>query len=96
LPDRRFQFPCVALLDLYLIYLFSVIEKKWTVNGAIREIDKVGCYYLDPGTQSESTRCLAAVTTRQFALLWGARASGKTTRLFWLQEKLISMGYQAL
>jgi len=72
------------------------IEKKWSVNGAIRETDTVGCYYLDPGTQRESTHCLDAVSTHQFVLLWGARASGKTTRLLWLRKKLIVMGYQAL
>ncbi|KIM39968.1 hypothetical protein M413DRAFT_188744 [Hebeloma cylindrosporum] len=74
----------------------SVIKKGWIVNGAIREMDTNRCYYLDPWTQNESSRCLNAVSTHQLALLWGARASGKTTRLLWLRDKLEAQGYWAL
>ncbi|KIM77666.1 hypothetical protein PILCRDRAFT_90986 [Piloderma croceum F 1598] len=74
----------------------SVIKRKWTINRAIHEIDIVGCYYVDPGTQDASACCLDAVLNCQLALLWGARASRKTTQLFWLQEKLMALGYQAL
>jgi hypothetical protein len=70
--------------------------RKWTVSGVIRHTDITGCYYLDPGTQHASQVCLDAVLARQFVLLWGARASGKSTRLLWLRTKLASMGYRAL
>jgi len=70
--------------------------RKWTVNGAIRENDIIGCYYLDPETHSASTRCLEAVSDCQLALLWGARASGKTTRLLRLKRMLMDRGYEAL
>ena len=71
------------------------MEREWTVSGAIHVTDR-GYYYLDPGMQGESACCLETVLTQQFALLWGARASGKTTWLRWLWQKLTEMGYQAL
>jgi hypothetical protein len=72
------------------------VERKWNGNGAIRGADTRGCYYLDPGTQKENKRCLDAVLRRQFVMLSGARASGKTTRLFRLQVQLEEMGYRCL
>jgi hypothetical protein len=54
---------------------------------AIRDRDTRGCYYLDPGTQSENKRCLER--RRQFVMLFGARASGKTTRLFRLSMSVV-------
>jgi energy-coupling factor transporter ATP-binding protein EcfA2 len=53
-------------------------------------------YYLDPGTQKETVRCLDAVSDGEFLLLVGARASGKSTRLLWLRNKLEEKGYFAL
>jgi energy-coupling factor transporter ATP-binding protein EcfA2 len=70
--------------------------RKWTVNGAIRNTDLIGCYYLDPVTQSASQDCLDVVKAGQFVTLWGARASGKSTRLLSLQKELARMGYRAL
>ena len=70
--------------------------RRWTVNGSIREMDQSGCYYLDPGLQPVSKACLSAVERGQFVLLSGARASGKTTRLLWLQRELRSKGYMAV
>jgi hypothetical protein len=71
-------------------------ERKWNVNEAIRRVDTHGCYYLDPGSQKENKHCLDAIRRGQFVLLSGARASGKTTRLFRLQVQLEEMGYQCL
>ena len=48
---------------------------------------------MDPGTQDITTQCLSAVSDGTYMLLAGARASGKTTRLFWLHQKLVEMGY---
>ncbi len=70
------------------------LARKWSVNGSIRHIDISGCYYLDPGLQPASALCLTAVENSQFVLLSGARASGKSTRLLWLEMKLGSMAYK--
>ena len=70
------------------------VARRWTVNGSIRQIDISGCYYLDPGLQAASTLCLTAAENSQFVLLSGARASGKSTRLLWLEMKLGSMTYK--
>ena len=96
LPNCKFQFHQVSLPDLYLICLFSITMKKWTINRAIHKTYTDHCYFLDPGMQSESTCCLNAISTSHYALLRGSQASRKTTQLFWLWERLIVMGYQAL
>jgi hypothetical protein len=67
--------------------------RRWALDGSIREIDQAGCYYLDPGLQPASIDCLDAVQYRQYVLLSGARASGKSTRLLWLKKELESIGY---
>ncbi|KAM6503857.1 hypothetical protein JOM56_000800 [Amanita muscaria] len=74
----------------------TVLQRTWNVSGAIHENEANRRYYLDPGTQEESERCLEAVSQREFLLLTGARASGKSTRLLWLQQKLEVEGYRAL
>ncbi len=76
--------------------LESSEAKKWNVNGTIRLVDMSGTYYLDPGLQKASDDCLAAVEAHQFVLLSGARASGKSTRLVWLNKELEKMEYKAL
>jgi hypothetical protein len=70
--------------------------RRWTVNSSIREVDQAGCYYLNPGQQPASEACLNAVSHHQCVLLSGAWASGKSTRLLWLQKELIKEGYQAV
>ncbi|KAM6503837.1 hypothetical protein JOM56_000780 [Amanita muscaria] len=74
----------------------TVLQRTWSVSGAIHANEANSKYYLDPGTQEESERCLEAVSQREFLLLAGARASGKSTRLLWLQQKLEVEGYRAL
>jgi hypothetical protein len=74
----------------------DVVERRWTVNGAIRETDLDGYYNLDLGTQQATRTCLDHVQRRKFVLLVGARASGKTTRLFRLQAKIAHVGFLAL
>jgi hypothetical protein len=78
------------------ITFHSFSQRKWTVNGAITEDEMNGRYYLDPGTQKVTLDCLDAVSEGTYMLLTGARASGKSTRLIWLQQKLEAMGYCAL
>jgi hypothetical protein len=70
--------------------------RRWTVNGAIRDTDMDGCYFVDPGIQVESKHCLDRLLRREFVLLEGARASGKTTRLYWLKRELEVNGYQVI
>ncbi len=55
-----------------------------------------GRYYVDPETHNETSICLDAVADGANLLLTGARASGKSTRLFWLRQKLNEMGCLAL
>jgi hypothetical protein len=71
-------------------------DREWTVHGPIRGTDVNGCYYVDPGIQDEYKHCLKALQRRQFVLLAGARASGKTTRLFRLKRELEAKGYQVI
>jgi len=69
-------------------------EKKWAVNGAIRAGDP--CYQVDLGTQIETKHCLDHIRGHQFVLLTGARASGKTTRLFQIRSQLAAIGVRSL
>jgi hypothetical protein len=68
------------------------VEKKWTVNGAINEENISNYYYVDPKGQQVTTRCLTAVRDKEFLLLAGPRASGKTTRLLRLRTLLQESG----
>ena len=76
--------PC----ELHHIHSFSPSDKTWCVNGGITVNEANERYYVDPGTQEESKLCLNAVEKGIYLLLVGARASGKTTRLHWLSQKL--------
>ena len=71
-------------------------ERKWSIDGEITVNEANERYYVDPGTQKETELCLNAVLKGTYLLLAGAGASGKTTRLLWLQQKLEAMGYWAL
>ena len=72
------------------------MPRKWTVTGAIREIDVAGCYYLDLAKQNATKSCIEAVEKCQLVLLPGARASGKTTRLHYLRKELGARDYLVL
>ncbi|KAF8347795.1 hypothetical protein F5887DRAFT_1072145 [Amanita rubescens] len=74
----------------------SLPFRRWAVDGGITENDANERYYVDPGTQDVTSLCLNAVSEGTYLLLGGARASGKSTRLFWLRQKLEAMGYWAL
>jgi energy-coupling factor transporter ATP-binding protein EcfA2 len=73
-----------------------MVEKQWTVSGPIHERDKVSYYYMDPAAQEENIRCLNGVKKGQFVMLVGARASGKTTRLYRLMSQLEGDNYLCL
>jgi hypothetical protein len=76
--------------------LIRSLARKWTLNGAIRGADFDRCYYVNPGIQDEYKHCFQALLEHRFVLLAGARASGKTTRLFWLQAELEAKGYKTI
>ncbi|RPB01778.1 hypothetical protein L873DRAFT_1842228 [Choiromyces venosus 120613-1] len=68
-------------------------QKRWTVNGPIRPFKSDSIYYVDPAEHEENTRFLASIRNRQLLILMGARASGKTTRLYRLMTQLTEEGY---
>ncbi|RUS12986.1 hypothetical protein BC937DRAFT_86531, partial [Endogone sp. FLAS-F59071] len=73
----------------------EIIEtKRWTVNGAIRTKDIDSFYYVDPAENKENQRFLNSIRRSQLLMLMGARASGKSTRLYWLMSQLGKDGYR--
>ena len=75
---------------------FSLSDKTWCVNGGITVHEASRRYYVNPGTQEETELCLNAVEDGTYLLLAGARASGKTTRLFWLGQEIQAMDHCVL
>ncbi|KAF9946482.1 hypothetical protein BGZ65_009666, partial [Modicella reniformis] len=53
-------------------------------------------YYVDPAATKEYAEMFNRVIERQLMLLMGARASGKTTRLYRLGSQLADEGYRCL
>jgi energy-coupling factor transporter ATP-binding protein EcfA2 len=51
---------------------------------------------VDPEAQNVTKRCLDAVEAGTYVLLAGARASGKSTRLIWLRQRLEVLDYWVL
>jgi hypothetical protein len=68
-------------------------ERKWCVGGPIYGLHKDQVYFLDPAEQTENENIINSVIDRQFPLVMGPRASGKSTRLFRLRELLEQMDY---
>lgn len=68
-------------------------KKEWTVNGAIKDFNVASVYYVDPAEHEENQIVLDSIKSRQVLMLMGARASGKTTRLFRLKSQLTEDGY---
>ncbi|CAG8636563.1 15587_t:CDS:2 [Funneliformis caledonium] len=65
--------------------------RKWDTNGAIRKAQRTGVYFVDPLTLSEPL--LDRIREGEFMALYGARATGKTTRVFRVMEQLEEEGY---
>ena len=59
--------------------------KTFSVNGALSIGDRY--FYLDPSKQNESL-LLPSIRASQYVMLYGPRASGKSTRLNALQKQL--------
>eukprot|EP01128_Nolandella_sp_AFSM9_P007600 TRINITY_DN421_c0_g1_i1.p1 TRINITY_DN421_c0_g1~~TRINITY_DN421_c0_g1_i1.p1 ORF type:complete len:618 (+),score=126.91 TRINITY_DN421_c0_g1_i1:76-1929(+) len=62
-------------------------KQSWTVNGAITADSREIYYYLDPALGNEEL-LLPHVREGNYVMLYGARASGKTTRAFRAMEQL--------
>jgi hypothetical protein len=43
---------------------------------------------VDPALQEGHNKCLSQIRNDEFVMLTGARASGKTTRLYWLMSQM--------
>ena len=68
--------------------------KKWDTNGAIRKVQRASVYFVDPLALSDSL--LNNIREGEFMALHGARATGKTTRVFRVMEQLEEEGYLCL
>ncbi|KAF9433089.1 hypothetical protein BGZ76_009907 [Entomortierella beljakovae] len=71
-------------------------KKRWTVNGGIRFKDINSVYYVDPAKQEESSEILRGISECQLVMLVGARASGKSTRLYRLVTQLAEKRYRCI
>ena len=68
--------------------------RKWDTNGAIRKVQRAGVYFVDPLALSEPL--LNNIRKGKFIALHGARATGKTTRVFRVMEQLEEEGYTCI
>jgi energy-coupling factor transporter ATP-binding protein EcfA2 len=57
------------------------------VNGAISKLNRQDFFYMDPSA-SNSKILLPHIDKGEFIMFYGARGSGKTTRIFRMQEQL--------
>ena len=71
-------------------------RRRWSVNGPIYGPMTSQYYFLDPAEQSQNSLVVEAAMRGEYILLTGARASGKSTRLFRLRELLEEKGYICL
>ena len=53
-------------------------------------------YYVDPAEHRENETFLESITNGQFLMLMGARASGKSTRVYRLMAQLAAHGQLSL
>ncbi|KAF0517974.1 transcriptional regulator [Gigaspora margarita] len=65
-------------------------KKLWTVNSAIRNKVRNDVYFVD--LEETNVPLLDMILRGDFVALYGARASGKSTRVFQVMEKLKSQG----
>ena len=64
--------------------------RKWTVNSAIQNKFRNDVYFVD--LEETNVPLLDKILSGEFVALYGARASGKSTRVFQAIEKLESQG----
>jgi len=64
--------------------------RKWTINSAIQNKFRNDVYFVD--LEETNVPLLDMILRGEFVALYGARASGKSTRVFQVMEKLKSQG----
>jgi hypothetical protein len=64
--------------------------RKWTINSAILNKFRNDVYFVD--LEETNVPLLDKILSGEFVALYGARASGKSTRVFQAMEKLESQG----
>jgi len=64
--------------------------RKWTVNSAIQNKFRNDVYFVD--LEETNVPLLDKILSGEFVALYGARASGKSTRVFQAMEKLKNQG----
>jgi len=61
--------------------------RRWTVNGAITRLNKQNYFYVDPAAENERT-LLPGIRKGNYIMFYGARGSGKSTRIERVLEQL--------
>ncbi|GBC02456.1 hypothetical protein RclHR1_04630012 [Rhizophagus clarus] len=69
-------------------------KKKWDTNGVIRIIQREYVYFVNPLPLSESL--IEKIRSGDFTAIHGARASGKSTRVLSVIERLESKGFSCI
>ena len=65
-------------------------SRKWTVNSAIQNKFRNDVYFVD--LEETNVPLIDMILRGEFVTLYGARASGKSTRVFQVMKKLKSQG----
>jgi predicted AAA+ superfamily ATPase len=69
----------------------SAIKKQWMINSAIPNAARSLYYFIDH--KERNVKLLEMIEKGEFIALHGPRASGKTTRMFQIQEQLQEKGF---
>ncbi|CAG8513272.1 10522_t:CDS:2 [Paraglomus brasilianum] len=93
--DDKYKLLDDALFQKHEENFFSTVtkanKKRWTVNSAIPDAERNNVYFVDP--MKESVPLLDMIRRGEFVALYGARASGKSTRTIQAMEQLIREGF---
>ncbi|KAF9172172.1 hypothetical protein BGX20_006216 [Mortierella sp. AD010] len=68
-------------------------RKKWSVNSTILPRERSSVYFVDPAEIEKNRELLENIHDGKFVLMHGARASGKSTRVWRVMEQLQLSGY---
>ncbi|PKY41195.1 hypothetical protein RhiirA4_441148 [Rhizophagus irregularis] len=75
------------------VIVVKTSRRKWTVNGALRETDWYSKYFMDPMDDEQNISLLEKIFDGSLTGLYGARASGKTTRILKIINYLSEQNY---
>ncbi|RGB41798.1 hypothetical protein C1646_684852 [Rhizophagus diaphanus] len=59
----------------------EALKKTWKVNSTLRETDWSSSYFVDPAGQEQQDLLFRKIEEHSFIMLYGTRASGKSTRV---------------